>query len=92
MRFDTAVGAALLEREDALPVVLPADHSPAALLWLVVESLGEGADFGIGQALCRTVGVLTLHVVVQHQHHQPCAVLNAPASGSRRGAPQESAG
>jgi hypothetical protein len=65
---------ALLEREDALPVVLHADHRPAVLLSLVVKRLSEGADLGVRQALRRTVGIFALRVVVQHEHHQPRTV------------------
>src|SRR5262245_19026090 len=62
-----------LEREDALPVVLHADHVPAVLLRFVVKRLGEGADLGRGQPLRRAVGVLAFVVVVQHQHFLPRA-------------------
>src|SRR5262245_39174945 len=61
------------EREDALPVVLHADHIPAVLLRFVIQRLREGADLGHGQPLRRAVGVLPLVVVVQHQHLQPRA-------------------
>jgi len=40
--------ALLVERKDALPVVLHADDRPAVLLRLIVKRLGEGADLGIG--------------------------------------------
>src|SRR5262249_30045319 len=47
----------LLEREDALPVVLHADDGPALRLRLVVERGREGADPAVGQALRRAIGV-----------------------------------
>jgi hypothetical protein len=43
----------LLEGEDALPVVL----YPAVLVRRVVKRLSKGADLGVGEALCRAVGV-----------------------------------
>ena len=46
-----------LEREDALPVVLHADHRPAALLGLVQQRLCEGADLGVGQPGCAGVAL-----------------------------------
>src|SRR5271165_4570094 len=67
-------GRSLVEREDALPVVLHADDSPAVLLRLVVQRLGEGADLCIGQSHRRAVGILALRIVVQHDHRQPRAV------------------
>src|SRR6266511_652989 len=64
---------ALLEREDALPVVLHADYRPAFVLRLVVERRRKGADLAVGQTLRRAVGVLSRSVVVQHEHLQPRA-------------------
>ena len=46
---DALIHGSRLEREDALPVVLHADHRPAVLLGLVVERRGEGADLAVGQ-------------------------------------------
>src|SRR5262249_17333764 len=40
-----------IEGEDALPVVLHADHGPPLLLRLVVERLREGTDLRVGEAL-----------------------------------------
>jgi hypothetical protein len=37
----------LLEREDALPVILHAYDGPALVLSLVVKRLGKCADFGV---------------------------------------------
>src|SRR5215475_8569490 len=62
-----------LEREHLLPVVLHADDDPAALLRLVIERLGEGADPGVGQPLGRSVGILARRIVVQHEHREPHA-------------------
>ena len=72
--FDIAFGAALLEGENAVPVVLHPDDCPALLVRLVVESLAESPDLGVGQPLRRSVGIFALVVVVQHKHHQPHAV------------------
>src|SRR5262249_59692984 len=69
--------ASLFEREDALPVVLHADHDPTLLLRLVVERRGEGADLGVGQPARRTVGVLALRIVVEHEHREPYAVAGS---------------
>jgi hypothetical protein len=49
-----------IEPEDALPVFLHADHDPAILLCLVVQILGEGADFRVGEPLGRAVCKLRL--------------------------------
>src|SRR5262245_26071511 len=65
------------EREDALPVVLHADHRPVLLLRLLVERGREGADLAVGQALRRPVGVFAGGVVVQHQHLEPRAGAGA---------------
>src|SRR5215472_3892082 len=50
----------LLERKNASPVILHADHVPTVLHRFVVQRLGEGADLGVGQALRRTVGVFAV--------------------------------
>ena len=44
-------GAPLFEREEAFPIVLHADHSPAVLRGLGIEFLGKGADLGVGQSV-----------------------------------------
>src|SRR5215510_4164558 len=62
-----------LERENILPVVLHADDDPAALLRLVVERLGEGANLGVGQPLGRSVAILACRIVVQQEHREPHA-------------------
>ena len=61
-------------REDAVPVVLHADHRPAALPGLVEQRLGEGADVRVRQAVGGAVGELALGVVVQHQEAEARAV------------------
>src|SRR5271168_2844361 len=76
-RSNTKPGMMLIEREDALPVVLHADDGPAVLLCLIIKRRREGADLSIGQALRRTVGVFPLPVVMQHQHHQPRTVARS---------------
>src|SRR5277367_3975313 len=43
--------ARLLEREDARPIVLHADHEPAVLLDFVVQRLRERSDLRVGQPL-----------------------------------------
>src|SRR5579863_7779387 len=70
----TRRGVRLVEREDALPVVLHADDDPAVLRRLIVKLRGKTADFGAGQALSRTVGVLSLAIVVQDEHREPDAL------------------
>src|SRR5262249_18716204 len=47
-QHSTRVECRLLERKDALPVVLHTDHRPAILLRLVVERLCEGANLAVG--------------------------------------------
>src|SRR6516225_12024812 len=64
---------ALFERKDALPIVLHADHRPAALFPLIVECLGKGADLRIGKPLRRAISVFALRIVMQDEHHQPSA-------------------
>src|SRR5262249_11769760 len=49
-----------LKGEDAVPVILHADHCPALVLCFIIEPLGEGADLGVRQALSRSIGVLRL--------------------------------
>jgi Carbonic anhydrase len=51
-----------LPGENALPVLLHADHVPATLLGFVVQRLGKRTHFGIGQPLGRAVSVLALVV------------------------------
>src|SRR5208283_1448322 len=53
----------LLEREDALPVVLHADNGPALLLCLVVQCLSESSDLGVSHREPRPVAGLR---VLQH--------------------------
>jgi hypothetical protein len=65
---------ALVEGKNALPVVLHADDRPTVFLRLVVKRLRKGADLRIGESLRRAIGVFVLHIVVQHQHHQPRAI------------------
>ena len=67
----------LLERENALPIVLHADHHPTVPLRLVGERRGESADLGVGQTMCWAVGVLAGGVVVQHKHLHPRAGTGA---------------
>jgi hypothetical protein len=64
----------LLECEDPLPVVLHADDCPAVLLRFIIQRLSERADLRVGKSLRRSVGILALGVVVQHQQRQPSAV------------------
>src|SRR5205807_2632955 len=80
--------ASLVEREDALPVVLHADDCPPLRRRLGGERVAEGADLGIG-----AVGVLAAVVVVVNQHHQPrrraaaagAAVSTVAAADARTG-------
>lgn len=65
---------AIVKSENALPITLHADDDSALFSRLVVQRLGEGADFGVGQAERRAIGVFALCVVVQHQHREPRAV------------------
>jgi hypothetical protein len=58
------------EGENTLPVVLHADYVPATLLGFIVQRLGKRTDFDIGQPLGRTISVLALVVIVQHDHRQ----------------------
>src|SRR3984957_19666903 len=62
------------DREDSLPVVLHADHRPAALHRLIIKRLREGADLAVGKARCGSVGVFPRGIVVQHEHLEPGAV------------------
>src|SRR5262245_652449 len=62
------------ECKDALPVVLHADHCPALLFRFVVESLCEGADFGVRQTVGRAISIFTIRIVVQKDHRQASAV------------------
>src|SRR5262245_53570728 len=66
--------SSFIEGEDTLPVVLHADHDPAVLLRLVVERLRKGANLGVGESLCGTIGILALGVIVQQQHREPLAI------------------
>jgi hypothetical protein len=52
------------------------------LEYTVVEGLGERADLGVQQALRRAVGIFALHIVVQHQHHQPRTVACPRSNGT----------
>src|SRR3984957_12930298 len=61
------------ERENSLPVVLHADHRPAALHRLVVKRLREGADLAVGKASGGPISVFACGIVVQHQHLEPGA-------------------
>src|SRR6476469_620737 len=63
-----------LKRKNHLPIVLHADDSPAVLLRLVVEGLGESADLRIGKPFSGPVGVLTLGIIVQHEQRKPRAI------------------
>src|SRR6184192_3930915 len=66
-------GWLLLECECPLPVILHADHSPALLLRLAVQEVGESAHLSVGQPLRRSVGILAHCIIVQHNHRQPCS-------------------
>src|SRR5277367_5306130 len=74
-RYPPAIArrAALLEREDALPVVPHADNYPVLLLRHVVHRLAQGAYLGVGEPLRRAVGVLACCIIVHHQPRQPSA-------------------
>src|SRR6184192_2630269 len=67
-------GWLFLEGEYLLPVVLHADHCPAVLLRLVIESLWESADLRVRQTLRRAIGIFALCVVVQDEHRESRAV------------------
>src|SRR5262249_15263107 len=58
-------------REDAFPILFHADDQPAVFCGFVVEFLGKRADFGVGQTLCRSVGIFSLGIVMQHEHAEP---------------------
>ena len=73
-RRKTAVRGILIKRENALPVVLHADYGPAILLRFVMERLSEYSDLRVWKSLGWPVRIFALRVVVQHQHHQSCAV------------------
>src|SRR5262249_35210151 len=60
-----------LKGEDAVPIVLHANHYPTLVLRLVMERLGERTDLGVWQSLCRAVGVLALGIIMQHEHREP---------------------
>src|SRR5436305_12771961 len=66
-------GWLFLEGEYLLPVVLHADHCPAVLLRLVIESLRESANLRVRQTLRRAIGIFALSVFVQEEHRQLCA-------------------
>ena len=40
----------------------------------IIQRLHERADFGVGQSLSGTVRILSLCIVVQHEHRDPRAV------------------
>src|ERR1035438_10314143 len=69
----SAIVGSFLPSENPLPVVLHADDEPTLRLGFVVQCLSEGADLGIRQSLGRTVGILALCVIVQHNLHQGCS-------------------
>src|SRR5215813_2916336 len=60
-----------LKGEDAVPIILHANHYPTLVLRLVMERLGEGTALGVWQSLCRAVGVLALGIIMQHEHREP---------------------
>src|SRR5271166_3764877 len=64
----------VLKGENTLPVVLHADDDPAILLCLIVERLGEGPDPRVRQTFGGTVGILSLRIIMEHQHRKPRAV------------------
>ncbi len=66
---DYPVSGSLVPCEDLLPVTLHADNKPAFRLGFVIQRLRKCANLGIRQPLCRSVGILTPSIVVQHQHH-----------------------
>ena len=63
-----------LKRKDYFPIILHADDCPAILLRLVVKSLGERADFRVGQPVSGTVRIFAFCIVVQDEHRDPRAV------------------
>src|SRR5258707_12408945 len=77
-QFDPERTWTLLKRKDGLPVVLHADHRPAAFLCLIVECLREGAELAVGQTRCRAISVLSRSVVIQHQHFE---ARSSPSGG-----------
>src|SRR4029078_13271029 len=62
------------EPEDALPVLLHADHGPAVLLRFVVERLGKCADLGVRQPRGWAVSIFTRRIVVEDKHFEVRAV------------------
>src|SRR6266700_5372392 len=64
----------LLECKDLFPIVLHADDCPAIFLRLVIERLRKRSDFGVGQPMSGAVRILSLCIVVQHEHRNPSAV------------------
>jgi hypothetical protein len=63
----------LLEREDALPVVLHPNDEPAVLLRFVVQRAESSRPWCLA-GLRGTIGVFTACVVVQHDHRRAYAV------------------
>src|SRR6478672_3535977 len=74
---------------DALPIVLHADHGPAAPLRFVVESLGKCSDLGVGQSRSWAVSIFARRVVVEDKHFE-CAPSPAAVYSSIWRSPVES--
>ena len=51
-----------LKRENHFPIILHADDNPAVLFRLVIERLGERADFRVGQSLSRAICILPVRI------------------------------
>ena len=60
----------VFETEDAFPIILHADDNPTVLLGLVVECLGEGADFGVWQSRSWAVSVFARRIIVEDDHFE----------------------
>jgi hypothetical protein len=58
--------------------VLHADHRPAAMFRFLVERLRERPDFGRGQTLGRTVGVLAGGIVTHTSMPRRAPAVRAP--------------
>src|SRR5215469_15416838 len=59
-----------VKAEDALPVVLYADHGPPVLLGLIEQLLGERAYLGVGKALSWPIGIFARRIIVDDEHFE----------------------
>ena len=66
--IDAATQILLIECKDSLPVVLHTRDEPAFFLCFVVQLLCKRADLGSRQSERRTIGVLSLRIIVHYEH------------------------